>query len=96
MTLWEKIVDFINSKEVGTIIKRKELLELDGYNLEKGQTSSFNTVDSYRLILTNTSHLEKCKKNGWYKLINKVPNELSFNDLRYGWTSKLVKRRKIK
>lgn len=73
---WRRIKRFINSKEVGYVFTRQELLsEL------KGIIPS--TLDAYRGYLENFYVLERAGR-GKYKLIQKIPekmNTVSFNEL---------------
>ena len=63
---WKLLVNYINKKEVGDIITRKELLE----NIQFG---SHWTIDSYRLIFEHVGCLTS-EKRGIYKITMKVPD----------------------
>jgi hypothetical protein len=71
MTYWEQFKNFINSKEVGTIITRKEMQKV--YPDEYGYSYAINRVDQFRWMLMRGGFLNRIKP-GRYELIQKVPD----------------------
>lgn len=73
---WGRIKNLINSKEIGYVFTRKELI-----GKLKGIPQS--TIDTYRGYLENFRVLERAEL-GKYKLIQKIPEEMNtttFTDL---------------
>ena len=67
MNGWSRVRDFINTKEVGHIFARKELILLASLS---GITTS--TVDTIRNALIRAGFL-KWVGRGRYELVNKIP-----------------------
>ena len=63
---WKLFVNYINEKEIGSTITRKEVLKNINHR-------SHWTIDNYRLILTHIGCL-KTEKPGKYKIVMKVPD----------------------
>jgi hypothetical protein len=84
-SLWQSVVDFINSLPDGTIFSRKELHyavyeeETAKFHLKKGDMS---TVDSYRGLLMKTPHLDKTKRPGRYIKKQQIPEEATLTKLK--------------
>ncbi len=76
MTKWEALKHYINSKEVGTTIYRKDMR----YYIHNGpppKTSSYSTTeDNYRRILTILGILDHIGR-GEYKILCHIKNDLT-------------------
>lgn len=70
MNTWEKMKKFINEKEIGKIITRRELLRLTKLYYKA------NTIDTYRNHLSKANFLETISP-GKYRKINDIPERLS-------------------
>jgi len=73
MTTFEKIRNFVNTKNISDVITRKEIMAQ-----EFGWCVS---IDEYRLWLTNAGYL-KWVSRGKYQLIKKVPTYMTSRNLR--------------
>ena len=91
-SIWNIIKDFINSKPIGTVITRRELLD-EIYKIyrspyiydptDKRPGASQPTIDSYRNILTQrTEYLKQTDKSGVYIINKHIPLEMSGSDIR--------------
>ncbi len=70
---WKSFREYINKKEVGTSISRKEIkMNIKHYG--------YFTLDTYKRILEAVGCLET-EKRGQYKIIMKVP-DLPYNIMR--------------
>ena len=54
MNKWEKTIKYINSKKIGTIFSRIDLIKY----VNNGIVYTNNSVDNYRIILTHLDILE--------------------------------------
>lgn len=70
---WEGIKEYINSKDCGTLISRKDLQSLAGNN---------PTVDYYRRCCTVVGYLEDTERPGKYKIKSHIPTGMSSSGLR--------------
>ena len=73
---WSEIKEFINSKNIGEIITRKELMN-------KFNNPPQYTIDSYRILLTSSMiGVLESVGNGKYKLLRKIPENTTTTDLQ--------------
>jgi hypothetical protein len=79
MTYWHTFIDFINTKPVGSIIKRSDLIKqaFPGY----GEIPSYdgimiNRVDQFKWMLIRAGYLKRLKR-GQFLLLNKVPEDIT-------------------
>jgi hypothetical protein len=82
MNRWQTFKKYINSREIGTIITRKEIM----YHIYKGptppNTSSYgSTIDNYRKCLELLGILEVVSR-GKYKLCYHIRNDISTSELQ--------------
>lgn len=91
---WEKLVKFINKKELGHIFKRSELLLWANVNDLSG-----NTIDMYRNQLVHAG-IWKRVKSGTYELQSKLPENTTTTELyllykgdRLKYLEKVVQRK---
>jgi hypothetical protein len=73
MTAFEKIRNYINTKEVSNILSRKEIMAQ-----EFGWCVS---IDEYRLWFTNAGYL-KWMSRGKYEVVKKIPINMTSRKLR--------------
>lgn len=66
---WSRIVTYINSKDIGHLFKRKELLD----NIKGVPTS---TIDGYVARLADVGVLEKTAR-ATHKLVHKIPEKMN-------------------
>lgn len=84
-SLWQTVVDFINSLPKDKEFSRKELhyavyeYETAKHHLNKGDVS---TVDSYRGLLCKTPYVETTKRPGRYIKKQNIPDEATLTKLR--------------
>jgi hypothetical protein len=67
MNLWETLIDYINKKEIGEILTRTELLDIN--------YQSSNSIDSYRNQLTQAGFLETISP-GRYRKLKIIPKNI--------------------
>ena len=80
MNKWETFKKYINSREIGTIITRKQIMYFI-YKGPKPPTSSYgSTVDNYRRCLTILGILEHVDR-GKYELCYHIRNNLTSTEL---------------
>ena len=75
MSTWKTLISYINKKEVGKILTRKELLDL--------VIHSDNTIDTYRNQLTHAGFL-KTISPGRYQKIKNIPKHIPITALTKG------------
>lgn len=75
MNKWQALKEYINSKEIGTIITRKEMLT----NLDNPK--KFCTVDTYKGILLRLGIIESYS-NGKYKLLYHIKPDLTSSEAK--------------
>lgn len=68
MNNYSNFIEIINSKNIGDLISRKDILTCP-------------SVDNYRNMLTICGYLEFTNKRGVYKILKHVPTDLSSNKL---------------
>jgi hypothetical protein len=82
MNKWQKIKIYINNKEIGSIITRKELF----YLIHKGpapRTSSYGTtIDNYRRCLTILGILSSTIVRGVYEVQYHIKDTVSSSELK--------------
>lgn len=78
MSKWETLKNYINSKEVGTIITRKEILK---FNVYKRTSSYGTTIDNYRRCLKILGILEN-EDRGKYKICCHIRKNLTSSELK--------------
>lgn len=71
MNLWETLVDYINKKEIGEILTRKELLQIK---------IKYHSIDTYRNHLSKAGFLETISP-GKYRKLRNIPENMSVNTL---------------
>jgi len=70
------LINYLNTFKEGDIIRRFDIFfQLKPTGLIGG---AFSTIDTYRNYLTKAGYLERVGQ-GKYKLIKKIPNEISVN-----------------
>lgn len=74
--LWNKLIYYINSKNINEIIERKKIIKI----LELTPTSQ-NTFDTYRMVLCQIGVLEVVKR-GQYKKVKNIPKTLTISKAR--------------
>ena len=83
MTTWQLIKEYINSKNIGDTIYRKDIVYYvyEGPMPVRFRTSYGSTLDNYRRLLTRLGIL---KHTGWgrYKLKHYIREDLSTVQLR--------------
>ena len=77
ITLISIIKNYINSKELYSVITRKQLFDECIKSIDFADT----TLDSIRRMLTVTCYLEDYQR-GQYKIIKRIPEDLTINRLR--------------
>ena|SRR5271157_1831277 len=81
---WQQIKDYLNTKEIGQIINRKELHKIFVRLVDTG-TYKYNmgvpetTLDTVRNELTRAGFL-KIVGRGKYELVAKVPTDMTLNE----------------
>jgi hypothetical protein len=75
-TKWKKLLNYINSQPVGTIITRKEIL----LNLEE-KNKVYNAIDAYKGILLRLNVL-KWHEIGKYEIICHIKSNISKNEAK--------------
>ena len=81
--LWHDLVDYINSKEVGEEVTRKEILDVI---LKRSRSQA--TVDTLRRMLTVTGYLGSVLDSlgkeclGRYKILKTIPVDLTSSRLK--------------
>jgi hypothetical protein len=81
MNKWEEVKRYVNSKEIGTVITRKDLMNLI-YNGPHPPTSSYGTtVDNYRRCLVLLGILDHTNI-GEYTLRYRMREDLTVAELR--------------
>lgn len=81
-TTWEIVRSFINSKTLGDIVTRKELLQIvDEEHSKHDFNYSSNTVDCYRNLLEKSFYLMKTDELGKFQFIKKIPEFLTVKQL---------------
>ena len=80
---WSMIKEYINSKNIGDIILRQDLIHhvYDGPMPARYRGSYGSTIDNYRKLLTNLGILEWVDR-GQYKLHHYIRNELTTVHIR--------------
>lgn len=96
-TLWTIFRDFVNSKEIGSIITRQEIIkhvEILGiyfYNIhwvsqkiytEDKQYVSTHTLDYMRNLAEQVGYLGKTKSSGMYVVNKHFPSDYTVSQLR--------------
>jgi len=83
MTTWDKLKTFINSKNVGDVIHRKDIIHYiyNGPMPRKYLGSYGSTVDNYRKLLTKLGILEHTGR-GEYKLRYYIREDLKTTHLQ--------------
>lgn len=74
--IWNKLVEYINSMPIGTIISRSEIC----YATDKPANRQ-NATDGYRRILTIVNIL-KIVSRGQYEIINHIDESFSYKQIR--------------
>jgi hypothetical protein len=67
--LWNKLVLWLRSRQVGDIITRQEVLKVMGI---RTSLSTYNTLDSYRAILLHSGYLSYITR-GQYRKTKPIP-----------------------
>ena len=82
MSIWEKLLKYINSKEVGDTIKRRDIIyHIYGGPMPKRYQGSYgSTVDNYRRLLTRLGMLDHSGR-GEYELKFHIREDLKLNQL---------------
>jgi len=65
-SLWVLVKEFINSKEPGDIITRKDLVDIDKY--------SYTSIDQYRKSIHDLGYIDSTNTPGQYVLIERIPH----------------------
>ena len=79
-TKWQKLLNLIESTEIGAVIYRKQVLRCAEKNPNAHLVYS---VDSYRRYLTLIKILEDTSQKGCYRVIKHIPEkEFSLNTAR--------------
>lgn len=73
---WKTLIKYINKKEVGEIILRKELIQ----DLSES-FRSYSTVDFYREVLCRIGTLQYVSR-GQYRKLRDIPKDLSSSNAR--------------
>lgn len=106
-TVWSIFRDYVNSKPIGTLITRQEILnqvekELveDGKYIDhpkKGKVANFSstTLDCARNMATGRYYLEKTERVGQYKIICHFLSDYTVSQLRkdYDCEKKMIAER---
>lgn len=88
---WQKLVELINSKEIGDIITRKEMMEAVYNNASR----PLSTTDTRRrhLVVSGYLHNIRCSQNviiaGQYRVIKHIPKDLSSSKLEKDYSEKV-------
>jgi hypothetical protein len=77
MTKYEALVRYINSKSIGCVIKRQDLIKLN----QEIKRSDVTTTDNYRKLLTKFGILGPGKKPGEYVIKDHIPEKLTLHKL---------------
>jgi len=72
MSYFSNIKDYVNSKQIGDFVTRKELLQI---------ACNASSVDPYRRCLVLCGFIEGTEKLGVYKKIKNIPDSLTSNKL---------------
>ena len=74
---WNKLIRYINKKEINEIIERKKIIKS-----LRLTSNSQNTLDMYKLVLCQLKVL-KTVDRGKYKKINNIPTTLTISKARH-------------
>ena len=78
INIWRSLIELINSKNIGYIFKRSQLLSVEDC---QHRSKRFNTTDTYKAYLQKIGFLETVSP-GRYQLVKKIPPELSLGKAR--------------
>lgn len=93
-TVWSVFRDFVNTKPLGSVISRMEIighLKKEGFIAHNGSitTEEINhegyssaTLDSARNMAEKVGYLDKTPRLGYYKVKNHFPPEYTVSQLR--------------
>lgn len=82
MTYWNQFKAFINSKDVGYVFKRQELMS--SFPAWGDTATAYSRIEKYRQTLTFRSEYMKWIKPGRYQLLSKVPEDVTLDECFYG------------
>jgi len=83
--IWSSVVDYINKIQTGKKLTRRSLhhavfdVDVANHLLKGGDVS---TIDTYRILLTNTGFLEKADKPGEYVKAKDIPDTVTLTKLQ--------------
>ena len=78
-TIWDQVKDFINNKQNGDIIKRKQIIKtiyIEGFKIPH------NTIGSYLSCLNQIGIINHISKPGLYTKIHDIPITLTTGRLK--------------
>lgn len=84
MNKWQALKQYINSKPIGTIITRKEILKY----LEKQKIANYvTTIDTYRMLLSHVGILDRVMVGphvlfGSYKIAFHIKEKTTLSQIR--------------
>lgn len=92
MTKFEKVKRYINKQEIGSVVTRQKLLQI---NNEQKRTDA-TTTDNYRKIFTKLGFLEATEKPGHFIVKEHIPPKLQLLTANVILSSpeKLIRRNK--
>jgi len=76
MSSWDNLIKYINSKDIGYIVERKEIMNLNN----EGKLRN-TTTDNMRLWLTNCEYLKHIDK-GKYKILKHINPNVSSSEIK--------------
>lgn len=84
-TVWEAFMEFVNSKENGSIITRQEIIQY--INRETG-IYSVHTLDYIRNLSEKVGYLDKTRHAGMYVVNKHFPSGYTVSQLRKDYDSR--------
>ena len=93
MSDWDKLREFVNSKECGTVITRKDMMEYI-YGTRSIKLSTTDTRRRQLIVLGYLSNIQ-CPKHhnvcrtGMYKITKHIPDDLSSSKLEKLYSDKV-------